>query len=293
MAAALPRNVELKLDQTLGQWRHWHCDPPLPARPAVVRSLGRGISNHSILVGEAQQFVVRIDGISPTRNGINRNGEWRTLESAAAAGLAPTPRYFNPELGCLVCDYLPADEAAAPQIAEIAALLQKIHRLPPRHNRLDLGERILRYEKLLAHSATEIPEALSRHRQQLLDILAATRRNAPEPVLCHNDLLQANRIHSGGRLWAIDWEYCAMGDPWYELAVISVGDALDDSQTGELVDCYLGRSATARERLRLQQHCTVYRYLELLWYLALDRQLLTPASMADKVAGLERSLLNP
>ena len=77
-------------------------------------------------------------------------------------------------------------------------------------------------------------------------------------MLCHNDLLRANRIYSGGRLWAIDWEYCAMGSPWYDLAVVVNGDSLSTAQADELLEAYLGRAASSAERQELQQHSCVY-----------------------------------
>jgi thiamine kinase-like enzyme len=90
--------------------------------------------------------------------------------------------------------------------------------------------------------------------------------------LCHNDLLAANRLRSGGVLWALDWEYCAMGSPWYDLAVTQCGDSLGEVETDELLRSYLGRSPQSDELERLRDYGRVYRYLELLWYLALGKQ---------------------
>ena len=110
MAEALPRNVRLKLDQTLAQWPHWRCDPPLPAAPHIQGRLAGGLSNYSVLVvAGARRFVIRVDGVRPAAHGLNRQGEWRALRSASDQQLAPCPRYFNPELGTLVCDYLETD----------------------------------------------------------------------------------------------------------------------------------------------------------------------------------------
>ena len=50
MVETLSRNTRLKLDQTLGQWRHWHCEPALTKIPVVERRLSGGLSNHSVLV---------------------------------------------------------------------------------------------------------------------------------------------------------------------------------------------------------------------------------------------------
>ena len=88
MPPTLPRSIQLKLEQTLAQWPHWRCAPPLTAAPDVVAVLSPGASNFSILVTSCgQQFVVRIDGVNPAINGLNRQTEWRALQAAHDAGL--------------------------------------------------------------------------------------------------------------------------------------------------------------------------------------------------------------
>lgn len=294
MAATLPRPVRLKLERALSQWRVWRCDPPLTGEPPIVSVLGQGLSNFSILVGDQVQFVVRIDGINPTSHGLNRQSEWRALQAASNAGIAPRPRYFNPELGCLVCDYLVPDKPRETNITEVATLLRKIHQLPARHNRLDLGEKILRYERQLEHAGRELPPALSSSRQAVFAILTRIRDEpAPAPVLCHNDLLQTNRISSGGQLWAIDWEYCAMGSHWYDLAVVSAGDTLSTEQTGALLEAYLDRPWTPQEWAQMHQYACLYRYLELLWYLVPGSGNLPDPTLEEKLLALEQALLSP
>jgi len=286
----LPRNIRLKLEQTLAQWHQWHCAPPLLSPPEVVNLLASGVSNFSVLVQSGQRFVVRIDGINPAANSLNRQSEWRALQAAHRASLAPQPCYFNPALGSLVCDYLPPDEEQVLCIGELAALVRDIHQLPARHSRLDLAERILRYEKQLEHRGQALTAPMARCRGPVLRILDDINRRPQPAVLCHNDLLQANRIYSGGRLWAIDWEYCAMGSPWYDLAVVITGDSLGAAQADELLEAYLGRAASSAERQELQQHSCVYRYLELLWYLAQQRTAPEPTLLEQKMAALEKAL---
>jgi len=296
MVDSLPRPVRLKLEQTLAQWQHWRCDPPLAGAPQVARVLAPGMSNFSVLVGADRAFVVRIDGTSPATNGLNRQNEWRSLEAAHAAGLAPQPRYFNPELGSLVCDYLPPDAAQPLDLADLAGLLRAIHRLPARHSRLDIGERLLRYERHLQQrdvtaAGDPLFAALLGHRPAVLHCLEQAGETERAPlVLCHNDLLRANRIYSGGRLWAVDWEYSAMGSPWYDLAVVVAGDDLDQGQAGALLEAYLGRGASEAEQRALHHQECVYRYLELLWYLAQPRAPLPRPALEEKLAGLARAV---
>lgn len=286
MTHNLPRPIAQKLQQTLAQWRHWHCEPPLQREPDIVAVLTAGISNHSILVQARQQYVVRIDGVSPTSNGLNRQTEWRALQAAHRAGLAPGPRYFNPDLGSLVCDYLEHDERQLPDMQDTARLLRAIHQLPARHHRLDLAERILRYEKQLEHRGRPLPSELQGAGSAVSALLQDLKLEDAGTTLCHNDLLRANRIYSGGRLWAIDWEYAAMTSPWYDLAVVAHGDALSPADTDELLQAYLGRTPREEEELRLRRYGCVYRYLELLWYLALERPVLDEAALAQRSAAL-------
>ncbi len=268
MAATLPQSIQLKLDQTLNQWRQWQCDPPLSGPPRVVSTFDSGLSNHSVLVAAEQRFVIRIDGVNATNNSLSRPWEWRVLHCAHMADLAPCPRYYNPELGVLVCDYLPPDDHPANNLSQTAALLRNIHQLPAFHHRLDLRERITRYEKQVEHRKRELPAIMAACRESILSLLNLLIDNDDTPVPCHNDLLAENRIVSGKKLRAIDWEYCAMGSLWFDLAVVAIGDRLDSGQKQELLTAYLEREATPGESLKFSQHCVLYQYLEILWYLA-------------------------
>jgi thiamine kinase len=295
MVTSLPRNIQLKLEHTLGQWRRWQCDPPLPQAPEVVSVMTHGLSNFSVLVAVGghcgqQRYVVRIDGINPAGNGLNRQAEWRVMQSAHNAGLSPQPRYFNPELGSLVCDYLPPDEQQPLAIGELATLLRRIHQLPPRHHRLELAERILGYEKQLQHRGTPPAGELAQCREQIPGLLQRISETQQPNVLCHNDLLRANRIYSGKRLWAIDWEYSAMGSPWFDLAVTATGDDLDSAQREELLETYLQRPVHADDHQQLQLHSCIYRYLEILWYQAVEHPEFDELALQSRLAQLGADL---
>ena len=81
-----------------------------------------------------------------------------------------------------------------------------------------------------------------------------------------------------------------MGSPWYDLAVIVAGDGLGSAQQRSLLEAYLDRPATAAEQRRLQQYACVYRYLELLWYLALEKPLPGGELIAQRLRRLEADL---
>ena len=290
MLQSLPPTVRLKLDQTLAQWPQWHCAPVVTRAPTIVKVLTAGISNYSVLVESEQHFVIRIDGFTPASFGLCRQTEWRALKDAYDAGLTPRPCYFNPDLGTLVSDYLPLDHAQELDVDDIARLLHRIHRLPPRHHRLNLADRILRYEKQLEHMDRTQGDELRQHGEKVSRLLEEISRHPGESVLCHNDLLRANRIYSGGKLWSIDWEYCAMASPWYDIAVIVNGDSLPEHTTEALLHSYLGRAPNDWERGTLYRYGCVYRYLEVLWYMALEKPILDAPTIGQKLAELNSML---
>ena len=290
MLQSLPNNIRVKLEKTLAQWPQWKCDPAITRAPTIVRALTCGISNFSILVESGQHFVVRIDGFKPSRYGLCRQTEWRTLQAAHNVGLSPHPCYFNPDLGSLVCDYLSHDAAQGLDVADVARLLQKIHRLPPRHYRLNLAERNLRYKKELKRQGRAPGNLFQQHDEQVSRLLNEINKHPGETVLCHNDLLRANRVYSTGKLWAIDWEYCAMASPLFDIAVIVKGDALPANAVEEFLVAYLGRAPNDWERATLHRYGCIYCYLELLWYETLETPTLDQLALEKKSSELESML---
>lgn len=256
----------------LSQWAHWDCDPPLTRAPEPDGDLAPGFSNHSVRVtaADGRAFVVRLDGVDVAGHGISRPVEWRALQLAHRAQLAPRPCYHNPELGALVCTYLPPDASQPRHSSDVAALLRRIHALPALRFRLDLAARIARYR----HQCERVsPQHLAEMAplEGLVEQALAGQRHSAEPlVLCHNDLLAANRLYSGGKLWALDWEYCAMGNRWFDLAVVCGGDDLEPEDRTALLANYLQRPPMAAEQRSLARHLLLYRYLELLWFISVD-----------------------
>lgn len=244
----------------LKQWRDW---TPAPRRePSVVQALPLGLSNTSLLVSDGlDQWVLRLDQFDPRHLGLNRSIEYKALQLAAKAACAPEPIYHNPDLGVLVCRYLTPDASQAASPKQVAELLRRIHALPSLHNRLDLRRRAQRYVNLSGGNA--LPEALLRSCMQL-------ERLPPLQRLCHNDLLAANRLLSAGKLYALDWEYAATGDPWFDVAVIIEGDAWSERDAEDLLQTWLSRRPSDEELERLHLQRYAYRALAQLWREAMD-----------------------
>ena len=61
-------------------------------------------------------------------------------------------------------------------------------------------------------------------------------------VPCNNDLLAANFVEDGDRVWLIDYEYSGNNDPCFELGNIWRECRLSLDQLDELVTSYYGRA---------------------------------------------------
>jgi thiamine kinase-like enzyme len=95
-------------------------------------------------------------------------------------------------------------------------------------------------------------------------IAAALAVQKGPTVPCNNDLLAANFIDDGTRLWVIDYEYGGNGDRAFELGNIWQESDLSLDQLAVLVDAYTGRHLR-HEVARAHLYGVMARYGWTLW----------------------------
>ncbi|MFZ1579088.1 MAG: phosphotransferase, partial [Nostocoides sp.] len=72
--------------------------------------------------------------------------------------------------------------------------------------------------------------------------LRAALRSRPEVrVPCHNDLLAANLLDQGSRVWIIDYEYSGNNEPAFELGNLAQENHLSNADLIALTELYYGR----------------------------------------------------
>jgi thiamine kinase-like enzyme len=92
------------------------------------------------------------------------------------------------------------------------------------------------YRGIAADHGVAIPPVYDRASELAQRIEKRRRDQAPRP--CHNDLLNANFIDDGRRLWIVDWEYAGMGDPFFDLGNFAVNHELDAAGEHALLESY-------------------------------------------------------
>ena len=216
-----------------------------PGGVAAVEPLGGGITNHTFkVVVDDEAFVLRIGGKDTELLGIDRRDEHEASLAAARAGIAPeVVRFLEPE-GYLVTRFvagrpIPPEELRRPENLERAArLLRTIHEGEEIRARFDSFRVVEAYRAEAARHGVEPPPAYT-EAEELAGVIEATRAGATV-CPCHNDLLNANFIDDGERLWLVDWEYAGMGDRFFDLANFAVNHELGPVEDGLFLRAYFG-----------------------------------------------------
>jgi thiamine kinase-like enzyme len=67
-----------------------------------------------------------------------------------------------------------------------------------------------------------------------------------DQVFGHNDLLAANLIDDGTRLWLIDWDYAGFNSPLFDLGGLASNNGFDIAHERAVLETYFGEPAGAR-----------------------------------------------
>jgi thiamine kinase-like enzyme len=84
-------------------------------------------------------------------------------------------------------------------------------------------------------------------------------------VFGHNDLLAANIIDDGKRLWLVDWEYAGFNSPLFDLGGLSSNSELPNERREHLLELYFERPATDELRLRFAAMTAASLLRETMW----------------------------
>ncbi|WP_299591173.1 phosphotransferase [uncultured Microbulbifer sp.] len=246
-------------------WRRWSDRPP-----QVIGPLAGGLTNRSFLLQSGDdRLVLRINAPNSRALDLDRAAEAEALRRASAQGLCAPLVYADLEYRYLLTRYIhsaPLDPSLPRALEQVAELLRRIHRLPPISAHLDIADKANRYWQSIDPSSRFFP-ALSKLRTRMESLLQCNRNSPATERLCHNDLLPDNLlVDNSGNLRAIDWEYAAVGDPFFDLATVAQGYRLDHRQQRDLLTAYLQRPASEADLHKLAHWQRIYRYLSVLWY---------------------------
>jgi thiamine kinase-like enzyme len=239
-------------------------------RPFSIDRITGGLSNHNFKVcTSGQTYFARLCQELPLL-GVHRRNETVCHQAASLLGLAP--EIVHHERGLLITRFVegraldPAAMRHPAMLRRVAALLGQLHEgwdtVTGEVLYFSGFQTVRTYAQTAAKLRAKLPSDIN---QILDDVTRLSRRVAPfRPVLCHNDMLPANLIDDGERLWLLDWEYAGAGHPLFDLAHVSTTNSLTLEQQSTLLAAYPGRlPMTAPAELQIFRVVALLR--ESLW----------------------------
>lgn len=221
---------------------------PLWNGPVEPEPVSGGITNANFIVESAgRRYFVRAGDDIPV-HGVMRFNELAASRAAHAAGISPAVIHAEP--GILVLDYIEGKTFAEEDVRDdgnlqrILPLVRDCHREVPNHFR---GPALIFWVfQVVRDYAATLRDGDSRMVSRLPELLriADELQQAVGPVdlvFGHNDLLPANFIDDGERLWLIDFDYAGFNSPLFDLGGLASNNGLDESQERWLLNTYFER----------------------------------------------------
>lgn len=210
-----------------------------------IEPLKGGISNESYLVSDAAgRHVVRFGKDYPFHH-VLRDREIMTARAAYEAGFGPKVEHSAP--GIMVSAFLLARTFVADDVrsnaARVAGVLRRFHETMPTHvsgpGFMFWPFHVIRdYARTLEAGKSRMTGHLPRYLELCRSLEAI---QAPLPIVFgHNDLLPANILDDGDRLWLIDFEYAGFSTAMFDLAGTTSNAGFSQQETDEFLAAYFG-----------------------------------------------------
>lgn len=215
----------------------------------LCEPLSGGMTNRNFLVRDrGGRYVVRL-GEDIRVHGVLRSMELEASRAAYLAGVSPEVIYSEP--GVLVLSYIEG-QTLSPELVrderrlgDIVDLLRRSHSEIPRYLR---GPALIFW---VFHVIRDYAAGLMASKSGWVPLLAglleeaAVLEKAVGPisiVFGHNDLLAANFIDDGRRLWLIDWDYGGFNSPLFDLGGLCSNNELSVEAERFVLERYRGKA---------------------------------------------------
>ncbi len=240
--------------------------------PVEPRPLGGGITNTNFLVDDqGQRFVVRVGDDIPI-HGIMRFNEIAAAAAAHAAGISPEVVYSGD--GVFVMRFIEGKTLTEEEVRRqsnlerILSLIKTCHHEIPRHFQ---GPALVFWPfhviRNYIHTARRGNSRMKDWLPDFLDISEELEKAVGDIKLVfgHNDLLAANFIDDGRRMWLIDWDYAGYNAALFDLANLATNNELTPEQEEWLLESYHEQPVTDRLRRRFAAMKCASLLRETLW----------------------------
>lgn len=260
----------------------------------VPVELGITNRNYRVFVHGGGSYMFRIPGERTEVLGIDRANEAEAALRAAQLGIGPPVLGRLESAGTLVTEFVGGSHAAdlvefVHRLPSVISTLRLFHGGGPIAGRFPIHRVVEWHARDAARHGVKPPPVYDWLLTRSLAIEEAFSVNPLPEVPCHNDLLPANLLFDGDRVWLLDYEYAGMNDRFFDLGNLSVNSALDASADEVLLTSYFGSvSKASMARLALMKIMSEFR--EGMW--GVVQQAISTLTNVDFVAYADERLEN-
>ena len=240
--------------------------------PVEPRPLAGGLTNLNFVVEDrGERFVVRVADDIPI-HGIMRFNEVASSRAAHAAGVSPEIVHAEP--GALVMRFIEGTTFGAAEVrrahaeGRILPLLRRVHHDIPKYYQGPVLAfwvfQVMRgYGIALRGGNSRMADELPRFSAINDELEAAV--GPVTLVFGHNDLLAANFMDDGTRLWLIDWDYAGLNSPLFDLANLASNNGFSEAEEDRLLEAYFETAVSDEMRRRLSAMKCASLLREAMW----------------------------
>jgi len=239
----MTEDLQIKISN-LGCWRS----------KVEIEPLGGGMTNVNFkVIDSGKQYVVRLGNDDPVHL-ISRSNERASNKAAFEAGVSPELVYHD--AGVMVVRFIEgkvfqeADIRDEVNLVRIIELLKRFHNQIPKYFR-EIPVMFWVFQ-VLRHYQALLLEGNSRHKNRLPELNEIANSLEKEVgkiniVFGHNDLLAANFIDDGEKIWLIDFDYAGFNSPLFDLSNLASNNELSADQEVSMLEFYYGSSSSLHQ----------------------------------------------
>ncbi len=242
-------------------------------RNAEIVKIG-GMSNKNFQITlNGKSYVLRVPGNGSEGMVERTNEEFNAIE-ACKLGVNPEIRYFNPENGIKLADYVENAEtlnAATIQrhdnMRKIAEIYRKIHNSHIRlKNEFNIFHEIEKYDRLIEKAGVKMYAGSEEVRPRIMALESYLNYLGVDLKPCHNDALYENFIKAAdGTIFLIDWEYSGMNDPMADFAALFIEAGFEKENQDYILDKYFEGNIPVEAYEKILCYQILWDYLWAQW----------------------------
>lgn len=233
-----------------------------------------GMSNKNFkVILDGQSYVLRVPG-NGSDGMVERSNEEFNAIAACRLGVNPPIRYFNPQTGIKLADFVENAEtltAATIQrhdnMRKIAEIYRTVHNSHIRlKNEFNLFQEIEKYDRLMAKNRAVMYEGWKEVRPKVMALEGYLNFLGVDLKPCHNDALYENFIKAtDGTIYLIDWEYSGMNDPMADFAALFIEAGFETENEDYILEKYFDGNIPEKAREKILCYQILWDYLWAQW----------------------------